>query len=181
MLAHRLLAVTVLLIIACTTPLFAQSLPITITKSFNPSTVPVGGTSTTTMTVTITNPNPFQVTGINFSDTYPAGLAPDQVGAYTCGTLGSSAAFNASGWAFTNVTLAAGASCSVPMLMHATISGAIVNTTSQVTGSGVPAGGPASATLNAFVVAATTPTLSEWMLLILAISMALIAAIRVRT
>ena len=179
--AHRLSAVTVLLAIVCATPLFAQSLPITITKSFNPSTVPVGGTATTTMTVTITNPNPFQVTGINFSDTYPAGLAPDQVGAYTCGTLGSSAAFNASGWAFTNVTLAAGASCNVPMLMHATISGAIVNTTSQVTGTGVPAGGPASATLNALAAAIATPTLSEWMLLVFVASMSVIVVMRLRT
>lgn len=181
MLAHRLSAVTVLLAIVCATPLLAQSVPITITKSFSPSTVPVGGTATTTMTVTITNPNAFQVSGINFSDTYPPGLAPDQVGAYTCGTLGSSAAFNAGGWAFTNVTLAAGASCNVPMLMHATIPGAIVNTTSQVTGTGAPPGGPASATLNAVAAAVDTPTLSEWMLLILAASMSVIAAIRMRT
>lgn len=175
----RLAAVALLLGIVWGTPLFAQSLPITITKSFNPANVPVGGTATTTMTVTITNPNAFQVTGINFSDAYPAGLAPDVVGAYTCGTLGSSAAFNASGWAFTNVTLAAGASCSVPMLMHATIPGAIVNTTSQVTGTGVPAGGPASATLNAFV--PETPTLSEWMLLVFAALISVVAAIRLRT
>ena len=178
--AIRLSALTVLLAIVCGSPLLAQSLPITITKSFNPSAVPVGGTSTTTMTVTITNPNAFQVTGINFSDTYPAGLTADLVGAYTCGTLGSTALFTGNGWAFTNVTLAAGASCSVPMSMHATIPGDIVNTTSQVTGTGVPAGGPASATLNAFVVVAT-PTLSEWMLLMLAASMSIIAAIRMRT
>jgi hypothetical protein len=88
-------------------------------KAFNPSTVNVGGVSTTTMTVTITNPNSFTVTGIAFSDTYPAGVTVDQVGSYTCGTLGSSAAFTASGWSFSNVTLAAGASCSVPVLMHA--------------------------------------------------------------
>src|ERR1700741_702159 len=160
-------AVAVLLAIVCATPVFAQS-SINITKSFNPSSVPVGGTATTTMTVTITNPNAFQVTGINFSDTYPAGLVPDQVGAYTCGTLGSSALFNGSGWSFTNVTLAAGASCSVPMLMHASIPGAIVNTTSVVTGIGVPPGGPASDTLNAVAGGVTAPTLSEWMLLVFA-------------
>ena len=178
MLVSRRSAAAVVMAIVCGTPLFAQGLPITITKSFNPSSVLVGGTSTTTMTVTITNPNTFQVSGINFSDTYPAGLAPDVVGAYTCGTLGSSAAFNASGWAFTNVTLAAGASCSVPMHMHATIPGAIVNTTSQVTGTGVPPGGPASATLNA---GDNIPTLSGWMLLVLAVSISILAVIRLRT
>ena len=177
MLALRtLLTAAALLLIVCATPLFGQGLPITITKAFNPDMVTVGGSATTTMTVTITNPNSFQVTGINFSDTYPAGLVPDQVGAYTCGTLGSSAAFNASGWSFTNVTLSAGGSCSVPMLMHATTLGVITNTTSQVTGTGVPAGGPASADLN--VVAAITPTLSEWMLLAFAVSIAVIAALR---
>ena len=172
-------AALVVLAIVCGTPLFAQGLPITITKSFNPASVPAGGTATTTMTVTITNPNTFQVTGINLSDTYPAGLAPDIVGAYTCGTLGSSALFNASGWSFTNVTLAAGASCSVPMGMHATIQGAIVNTTSQVTGTGVPPGGPASATLN--VSGVIVPTLSGWMLLVLALAISIVAVIRLRT
>jgi uncharacterized repeat protein (TIGR01451 family) len=142
------LAAIVLATFGSATPAFSQVLlALTMSKSFSPSTVVVGGTATTTMTVTITNPNPTPITGIAFSDTYPAGLVPDVVGAYTCAA--GSAVFNGSGWAFSNVTLAAGASCSVPMLMHATITGPIVNTTSQVTGTGVPAGGPASATLNA--------------------------------
>ena len=47
----------ILLLLACSPSLFAQGLPLTMAKSFNPSTVVVGGTSTTTMTVTITNPN----------------------------------------------------------------------------------------------------------------------------
>lgn len=125
--------------------LFAQ-VPLTMAKSFNPSTVQVGGTATTTMTVTITNPNSFTLGGISFSDTYPAGLVPDQVGAYTCNA--GVATFNGSGWSLGNVTLGAGASCSVPILMHATILGQVTNTTTQVTGTGVPPGGPASATLN---------------------------------
>jgi hypothetical protein len=62
--------------------------------------------------------------------------------------------------------------------MHATIAGAILNTTSQVTGTGVPPGGPASATLNAFI--ADTPTLSEWTLAAFALAIATIAAIRIR-
>ena len=131
-------------------PAFAQ-LPLTMTKSFAPSTVKVGGSKTTTMTVTITNPNGFAVTGIAFSDTYPAGLVPDQIGAYTCAA--GSAVFNGSGFSFANATLAAGASCSVPILMHATLTGLITNTTSQVTATGVPPGGPASATLTVNAVA----------------------------
>ena len=161
---------------ACALPLLGQGLPLTMAKSFHPSSVPVGFSATTTMTVTITNPNGSPVTGISFSDTYPAGLVPDQVGAYTCSA--GSAVFNGSGWALTNVTLGAGASCSVPILMHATITGPITNTTSQVTGTGVPPGGPASATLN--VSAAPVPTLSGWMLLVFALVMAAVAAVRMR-
>ena len=175
MLALRRFVLLTIIIVACAPPLLAQALPLTMSKSFNPSTVPIGGTSTTTMTVTITNPNASSVTGIAFSDTYPAGLVPDVVGAYTCSA--GNATFNGSGWALNNVTLGANASCSVPILMHATISGPIVNTTSQVTGTGVPPGGPAAATLN---VTPNIPTLSGWMLIALAMTIAAVAALRIR-
>ena len=172
---RRLLLST--LIAVCASPLLAvATLPLTMSKSFNPSTVMTGGTSTTTMTVTITNPNAFSVSGIAFNDTYPAGLVPDSVGNYTCSA--GNAGFNGSGWSLNNVTLGAGASCSVPILMHATTPGQITNTTSQVTGTGVPAGGPASATLNAI---ANVPALSGWMLVVLAMTVGSVAAIRIRT
>jgi hypothetical protein len=176
MLALRRLALLTLVVAACTPQLLAAvSLPLTISKSFNPSTVLVGGTSTTTMTVTITNPNAFSVSGIAFSDTYPAGLVPDVVGSYTCSA--GTAVFTGSGWSLGNVTLGAGASCNVPMLMHATIAGPIVNTTSSVTGTGVPTSGPASATLNAL---ANIPTLSGWLLIALAMTVCAVAVIRMR-
>lgn len=175
--ALRRFVLLTLVLVACAAPLLAQALPLTISKSFAPSTVPVGGTGTTTMTVTITNPNGSSVSGIAFSDTYPTGLVPDVVGAYTCSA--GSAVFTGSGFSLGNVTLGAGASCSVPMIMHATIAGPITNTTSQVTGTGVPPGGPASATLNAFA-AANVPTLSGWMLIVFTMTIAAAAAIRVR-
>jgi hypothetical protein len=118
---------------------------LTISNAFSPSTVAFGGTSTTTMTVTVTNPNAFPVAGVAFSTTYPAGLVPDAVGAYTCSA--GTAIFSGSGWALAKVTLAAGASCLVPMKMHATVTGSLVDITSQVTGTGVLPGGPGSATL----------------------------------
>ncbi len=176
---RRLTLLTILVALAFAPQLLAQGLPLTMSKTFNPSTVQVGGTATTTMTVTITNPNAFTVSGISFSDTYPAGLVPDQVGAYTCSP--GSAAFTGTGWAFSNVTLGASASCNVPMLMHATITGPITNTTSQVTGTGVPPGGPASATLNATAAAAPgAPTLSGWMLIVFAMTIAAAAAMRIK-
>lgn len=171
----------ILVILACATSLLGQGLPLTMSKSFTPSTVAVGGNSTTTMTVTITNPNSFTVSGISFSDTYPAGLVPDVVGAYTCSP--GSALFTGTGWAFGGVSLAAGGSCTVPMFMHATIVGQIVNTTSQVTGTGVPPGGPASATLTVTAPAPVTavPTLSGWMLIVFAVTIAIAAAIRMKS
>ena len=176
---RRLAFLAILVVLAFAPQLLAQGLPLTMSKTFNPSSVTVGGTATTTMTVTITNPNAFTVSGISFSDTYPAGLVPDQVGAYTCSA--GSAVFTGTGWAFNNVTLGAGASCSVPMLMHATITGPITNTTSQVTGTGVPPGGPASATLNVgAAVPRDAPTLSGWMLIVFAMTIAAAAAIRIR-
>ncbi len=175
MLALRFVAV--LLAIAFSAPSFGQSLALTMSKSFSPSSVLVGGTKTTTMTVTVTNPNSFTVTGISFSDTYPAGLVPDVVGAYTCGP--GSALFNGSGWAFSGVTLGPGASCNVPMLMHATTVGSITNTTSSVTGTGVPTGGPASATLNVIAaVPVPAPVLSLQILLALAAMLSLLGATR---
>src|ERR1051326_4948316 len=108
-----------LVVVACAPPLLAQGLPLTMSKSFSPSTVTVAAKATTPMTVTITNPNGASVSGISFSDTYPAGQVPDSVGAYTCSA--GSAVFNGSGWTLNNVTLGAGASCSVPIIMHATI------------------------------------------------------------
>lgn len=171
----RRLAFLAILVLAGAPPLLAQGLPLTMSKSFTPSDVSVGGSATTTMTVTITNPNGFSVSGISFSDTYPAGLVPDQVGTFTCNA--GSAVFSGSGWALSNVTLGAGASCSVPVSMHATIAGPITNTTSQVTGTGVPPGGPVSATLSASI---EVPTLSKWMLVAFAMAIAALAAVRLR-
>lgn len=172
---HLLLS-TIIAIFAFSPLVAAQGLPLTMSKSFSPAAVVVGGTSTTTMTVTVTNPNAVGVSGVGFSDTYPAGLVPDVVGAYTCAA--GTAVFTGAGWVLTNVTLGAGASCSVPMLMHATITGPITNTTSLVTAFDLPPGGPASATLN--VSAAGIPTLSGWMLLILVIMIGTLSIISLR-
>lgn len=168
----RLIWIAIIIAVSAS-QLSAQSLPLTLSKGFSPSTI--GAAGTTTMTVTVTNPNSFTVTGISFSDTYPAGLVPNVVGAYTCGP--GSASFNSSGWAFSGVTLGPGASCQVPMVMHATTLGQITNTTSSVTGTGVPTGGPASAVLT---VVSDVPALSRWALLGLAAVLAAIAALKFR-
>ncbi len=54
-------------------PLCAQVLPPTISKSFNPAAIPVGGTST--LSLTFGNPNTSTtLTNLSVSDTLPAGL-----------------------------------------------------------------------------------------------------------
>lgn len=161
---------------ACTTPLLAQA-PLTMTKAFTPSTVTVGGTATTTITVAVVNPNGFVVNGITFGDAYPTGIVPDQVGVDTCG---GNASFNATGWLVDSVTLGAGGSCSVSILAHATTTGQISNTTTLVSGAGVPNGGPGTALLTVLPAASPVPLLSEGMLLLLAMTMAAIAVVRLR-
>jgi predicted NBD/HSP70 family sugar kinase len=61
--------------------------------------------------------------------------------------------------------------------MHATTLGPIVNTTSQVNGTGVPAGGPTSATLN---VVSAVPALSWWTVIALAAVLAAMATLKLR-
>src|SRR5262249_45273545 len=48
-------------------------LPPTVSKAFSPTTIPLNGVST--ITLTLTNPNAgVTLTGVNFSDNFPAGL-----------------------------------------------------------------------------------------------------------
>ncbi len=56
----------------------------TLTKSFDPAKIGPNGTSTLTFTITNINSDPNQ-TGINFSDTLPAGLQIVAVASNTCG------------------------------------------------------------------------------------------------
>ena len=137
----------------------AQALPLTISKSFSPPTVTLNGTSTAT--ITVTNPNGFSVPNVQFSDTMPAGIQlVTQIGG-TCSTLatgGGTFSFNPGAGTFSSTSnvLAAGQSCSIVFQVSGTVLGAHVNMTSLVTGTGVPSGGPASATLT--VLAPTPPT-----------------------
>src|SRR6266481_5167609 len=107
---------------ACALPV----LPPTASANFSPSTVVAGGSKTTTYTLTISNPNGSDLTNVQFTNTYPAGLVRDLIGNYTCGTTyalhpagnpggtnGGSGSFTATGFSFTLNTLPAGDSCTV--------------------------------------------------------------------
>ena len=128
----------------------AQALAPTISKSFNPSTVVINNNSDAT--ITVTNPNSFPISNVQFSDTMPPGVdLITQVGG-TCSTLatgGGSFFINPGTETFssTSSALAAGQSCTIIVRVQGIALGAHVNTTSQVTATATPNGGPASATL----------------------------------
>jgi hypothetical protein len=81
----------------------------------------------------------------------------------------------------TSSVLTAGQSCTIIVRVTGTAVGVHLNTTSQVTATATPNGGPASATLT--VVGASTPgvpTLSVWMLSVLATGLVAMAALKLR-
>ena len=127
--------------------------PPTMTKSFAPSTVAVGATST--LTFTVTNPNAsVAVSGVAFTDTLPAGLTVTSGSSVQCaGTLTRTAPSTLS---FTGGTLAAGANCTVTATVtattagpHSNISGFVTSTTTGTNNAG--ASGIASASLTAVI------------------------------
>ena len=138
---------------------FAQ-VAATITNSFSPSTVEVGGLSI--MTVTVTNPNATPLTNVQFSDTQPAGIDLITQTGGTCSTAatgGGMFSINPGTETFssTSSVLAPGQSCNITVRVRGTLTvGAHVNTTSTVTATATPSGGPASATLTVNPVSAPT-------------------------
>jgi len=124
--------------------------PPTISKSFAPDTVAVNANST--LTFTITNPNTVaSLTGVAFTDTYPAGLINAAAGT-TTNTCGGTATVDTTaptyGITLTGVTLAAGASCTVSYnRVRSATAGSYLNTTGAVSSTNGGTGNTASATL----------------------------------
>jgi hypothetical protein len=94
-----------------------------ITKSFNPSTIGLGGVSA--LTITLTNPTPGTISGYNFTDPLPThitttGTAPTTVG---CGSptlvapigAGSFSSSPQTSFGFSNGTLAPNSTCSITL------------------------------------------------------------------
>jgi uncharacterized repeat protein (TIGR01451 family) len=160
---------------------FAQAASAVITKSFNPPLVALNGNSIGT--ITVTNPNAaLPLTNVQFSDTMPAGIDLITQTGGTCSTLatgGGMFSINPGTETFssTSSVLAGGQSCTITVSVRGATLGAHVNTTSPVTSSEAPPGTAASGTLT---VVSDLPTLSGWMLMILAAALAVTAAIRLR-
>ncbi len=137
--------------------------PPTITKSFSPNPVAVGGTST--LTFTVVNPGSSTLTGVAVSDTFPAGVvvAPAPAIGGTCsGTV--SALPGASSISVSGVSIVAAASCTVTVAVvantagpHANVSGFVSSTEG---GTNTTATGSAAATLTAVQPPSITKTFS---------------------
>jgi uncharacterized repeat protein (TIGR01451 family) len=178
-LGRRFLVALALLLFASTVA--AQVAPV-ITKAFNPSTAFV--LQDVDATITVSNPNGVPIGSVQFSDTMPAGIdLITQLGG-TCSTpatAGGMFSINPGTETFssTSTVLAAGQSCTIVVRVRGTMIGQFVNTTSQVTATGAPSGGPASATLTIVgppsLTPRTIPALAPWMLGFVALLVAMLA------
>ncbi len=128
--------------------------PPSIVKSFTPSNITVGGTST--LTLVITNPNAsVALTGIAVTDTFPVGMtvAAPLTTSNTCGgtlldNLGGVLAAGAAGIQLTGGNIAAASNCTLTVNVTVSADGAYVNTTNNVTSTNGGTGNTGSATLN---------------------------------
>ena len=130
----------------------------TLSASFTPSTVAVGGSNTTLYEITVTNPNGGSaLTGIAFSVNFPTGITLGNfaLAGSACGGTGGS---TSSSFNFSVGSLAAGASCDVSIHAQAstTTGSPFTVTSSTVTSNEVATPGPGATTMLTVVADAAT-------------------------
>ena len=125
----------------------AEVNPPTISKAFDAASIDINGGTSLTFTLTNTN-SQATLTGVNFTDTLPAGLAQMGGGVGKSLSCGAGADIGVTGTnliTVTGVTLAPGATCTLTVTnIFGVAPGSFTNTTSAV-GSDQGAGDPASA------------------------------------
>ena len=122
--------------------------PATISKSFNPATILANGTST--MSFVISNPNGIPLTGMAFTDNFPSGglqMASAPNVANNCGGTVSGATPGSTSISLASGTLAAGASCTISVVVTSPIPGNFSNTTTGVSANETNTGTGANAVL----------------------------------
>ena len=129
----------------------------TTNEVFNPTTITVGGTST--MTITITNPSAtVGLTGVGFTDTFPANLVVATPNGLSNTCNGTPAATAGSGTlSLTGGTIAANSSCAVTVNVTSSIPGNYLNSTGPISSTEGGTGVAATATLTV----AGPPTISK--------------------
>lgn len=151
----------------------------TFSKAFNPSNLVVGKIAT--MTFTVTNPNANPLTGLAFSDSFPAGMevAASPNVDNTCGLSGVPAA-GATSLSLSGGTVGASSSCIFSVDVLATRTGDLANTASALTSNeALASAAPATATLTALPITAV-PTLSGLALVLCALALGALALGRLR-
>jgi uncharacterized repeat protein (TIGR01451 family) len=131
--------------------------PPSIAKAFNPTTIPLNGTST--LTFTITNPagNTIALTGVSFTDTLPAGVevaATPNVTGVCAGTV--TAVAGAGTISLVGGSVAASGSCTISVDVTGTTSG-IKNNSVTVSSTN----GGTGNTANAMLTVAAPPSISK--------------------
>jgi large repetitive protein len=153
--------------------------PPSVSKSFSPASIVAGGTSR--LTITLSNANAEAITGVAFTDTYPAGLTTDTPDNITT-TCGGTASSTASSVSLTGGTIPANGSCTVAIDVTAAADGSYVNSipagavTSSNAGSNTAASNTATLSVGAAPPAsAAVPTASEWALMLMAAALVVVA------
>ena len=115
----------------------------TIAKAFSPASVPVNGT--TTLTLTLTNSNPSALTGVSFTDSFPAGLVVAATPALSNSCAGSITGATASSNSLTLTagTIPASGTCVLSVAVSAP-AGSYTNTSGGVAAKESGAAGTAS-------------------------------------
>lgn len=133
-----------------------QAVAPTVTKSFSPQPISVG--QSTTLTIRLTNPNAVALTGIAFTDTYPANLinGTPTGASTTCGAGTVSATAGGGSVALANGTIPANGNCTVTINVIATAAGTYTNMIGAggVTSANAPASAAAAAAAVVVVVVA---------------------------
>ena len=152
---------------------------LSISKTTDATTAPTG--STITYTITVANAGPSTATNVVVNDTLPAGLQ------FVAATPAQGTCNNASPVVCNLGTLNAGASAEITVTAIVTVTSGTIANTATVTGAeGDSDAGDTTSTTAAIpvigpaVASEAIPTLSEWMLMLLAAMLAVFAALRLR-
>jgi LPXTG-site transpeptidase (sortase) family protein len=113
--------------VAASASITVADLHINVNKSFSPNTVFSGSSST--LTLTLSNPNNAVLTGVAFTDTFPAGmyLAAPALPTTSCGGV-VTAVPNATSFSFSGGTIAANSSCLITVKTTMNVINTLTNT-----------------------------------------------------
>jgi len=131
----------------------------TVTKTFIPDSIVVGGTST--LTIEIDNPNAAGLTGIAFTDNLPAGVSvasTPNASTTACGTPTWAPGAGDTTLNFSGGSILASGTCTIEVDVTSSTPGTHTNTTSVVASNEAPDSGTASDDLT---VTAAAPTVSK--------------------